>query len=265
MDEIKIRGLEVRACHGVHASEKVNGQSFLFDADLKVDFYAAAQKDDLNLTVSYSDVCNLLVKIAEGNVFNLIETLAYRCAFSVLDTFSAVKSVALTVFKPEAPIKHKFKNVGVTVFVERERAYLSLGSSLGNKREYLDTAIHKLDASDGIRIVKVSSYIPTAPYGGVAENEFLNCAAEIETYLSPRALLNEIHRIENECGRVRDKHWGDRTLDIDIIFYGKKVIFEDDLIIPHPEFFKRNFVLIPLKEIAPEFLCPINHKKLKNY
>lgn len=264
MDEIKIRGLKVNACHGVHASEKVNVQSFVFDADLKVDFYAAAQKDDLSLTVSYSDVCNLIVKIAEGNVFNLIETLAYRCAFAVLDNFPAVKEAALTVYKPQAPVKHEFENVGVSVSVAREQVFLSLGSSLGDKKAYLDAAIDKLDRTDGIRIVRVSSYIPTEPYGGVAENEFLNCAAEIETYLSPRALLNEIHRIESECGRIRDKRWGDRTLDIDIIFYGKRVVFEDDLIIPHPEFAKRGFVLVPLKEIAPEFLCPLIDKKLKN-
>lgn len=264
MDVIKIRNLEISACHGVLDGEKVNAQKFIFDADLKADFFRAAQTDELELTINYADVCNLLVEIATKNVFNLIETLAYRCAFAVLDKFPA-ESVTLTVYKPQAPINHKFKAVGVTVEVNRERAYLSLGSSLGDKRKYLDTAIEKLNNTDGIKVLKVSSYIATEPYGGVARNEFLNCAVEIQTYLSPHALLYEIHRIESECGRVRDKHWGDRTLDIDIVFFGRKVIFEDDLIIPHPEFSKRDFVLTPLKEIAPEFLCPQNHKKLKNF
>lgn len=68
---------------------------------------------------------------------------------------------------------------------------------------------------------------------------------------------------ENECGRVRTVRWGDRTLDIDIIFFGRKTVEEDDLQIPHPEYFKRAFVIEPLKEIAPDFVCPVLHKKVK--
>lgn len=264
MDEIKIRNLEISACHGVLKSEKTTAQKFVFDADLKLDLFRAGQKDDLSLTVNYASVCNLLAGIAQNNVFNLVETLAFRCAYAVLDEFP-VDGIKLTVCKPQAPLPHKFGTVGVTVEVDRERAYLSLGSSLGDKRAYLDAAIEKLSKTSGIKVLNVSSYIATQPYGGVAKNEFLNCAVEIETYLSPRALLDEIHRVENECGRVRNERWGDRTLDIDIIFFGKKVVFEDDLIIPHPEFSKRDFVLTPLKEIAPDFLCPLNHKKLKNF
>lgn len=261
MDIIKIRGLEVCACHGVHDSEKVEKQPFIFDAELEVDFFSAAKTDDLNKTVSYSEVCNLLVKIATEKVFSLIEKLAYECAFEILDTFP-VHSVKLTVWKPNAPIKHKFGSVGVTVCCSRERVLLSLGSNLGDKKAYLDFAIKSLAATRGIEVKKVSSYIETPPYGGVAENSFLNCAAEIETYLSPRALLEEIHRIESEGGRVRTVRWGDRTLDIDIVFYGDKIICDDELIIPHADYKNRPFVIEPLKEIAPNFVCPLISKKL---
>ena len=261
MDKIKIRSLEVNACHGVHDSEKVEKQPFVFDVDLEIDFFNAAKTDDLNKTVSYSEVCNLIVKIASENTFSLIERLAYECAFEILDKLP-VQGVKLTVWKPNAPIKHKFESVGVTVSCRRERVLLSLGSNLGDRKGYLDFAIKALDFTRGVEVKKVSSYIETPPYGGVAQKPFLNCAAEIETYLSPRALLEEIHRIESEGKRVRTVRWGDRTLDIDIIFYGNKVICENGLIIPHADYKNRAFVIEPLKEIAPYFICPVTNKRM---
>ncbi len=263
MNLIEIRGLEVSACHGVHDYEKIEAQRFVFDADIETDFYRAAESDDLRRTVNYSALCNLIAGIAKHNTFNLIEKLAYECAFAILEN-APVKRVKLSVYKPDAPIKHKFGTVGVTVETSRERAYLSLGSSVGDRKKYLDSAIEKLGKTRGIKVTKVSAYLKTQPYGGVAKNEFLNCAAEIETYLSPRQLLEEINRIEAECGRVRSVRWDDRTLDIDIIFFGRKIIYEDDLTIPHPDYFRRDFVLAPLREIAPEFYCPVQNKKIKH-
>lgn len=264
MNEVKIRGLEVSACHGVHESEKTTPQRFIFDADIRTDFYAAAVADDIRGTVNYSAVCDLFCGIAAHNTFNLIEKLAYACAFAVLDNYPAVTSVAVTVYKPDAPVRHAFKTVGVTAEASRERAYLSLGSSVGDRKKYLDAGLRLLGQTRGIAVKKTSSYIKTPPYGGVAQGEFLNCAAEIETYLTPRQLLWEIHRIEAACGRVRTVRWGDRTLDIDIVFYGRRVVCEDDLQIPHPQYFRRDFVLAPLKEIAPEFVCPVFEKKIKD-
>ena len=94
-------------------------------------------------------------------------------------------------------------------------------------------------------------------FRSVAKNRFLNCAVKIKTYLTPRKLLAEINRIEAECERVRQKRWDDRTLDIDIIFYGNEIINDDNLTVPHREYQMRDFVLIPLKEIAPDFVCPL--------
>lgn len=264
LNAVLIRGLEISACHGVHDFEKVIKKPFVFDADVYVDFFNGAKNDDLQGTVSYSSVCNLLYEIATKNSFNLIEKLAYECAFSLLETFPEIKGVKITVYKPEAPIKHKFSTVGVTAEFSRQTAYLSLGSSEGDRKEYLDKALNALSDTRGIKVKKISSYLETEPYGGVAKNKFLNCAAEIETLLPPQALLNEIHRIEGECGRVRNKRWADRTLDIDIIFYGREIIAESNLIVPHPEYSKRGFVLIPLKEIAPDFVCPIKKVRLKD-
>lgn len=262
MDKILIRGLEVSACHGVKDFEKITPQPFIFDADIYFDFSSAAASDDIEDTINYSAASKIIVSVTKENCFNLIEKLAYECAYAVMEGTSASR-IVLTVYKPEAPMKLKFQTVGVTVDVSRERVFLSIGSSMGDRKQYLDAAIEKLNACRGITVKKVSDYICTEPYGGVAQNQFLNCAVEIETLLNPRQLLNTIHTIEKECGRVRDKRWGDRTLDIDIVFFGKRIVCEDDLVIPHPEYRKRDFVLVPLKQIAPDFICPQLQKPVK--
>lgn len=258
-NKILIRGLTVSACHGVHAEEKVNPQTFIFDADIYTDFYSAAAGDDLKYTVNYSKACDILAGVAKNNTYNLIETLAYAGVDALFKAFDPDK-IILTVYKPQAPVKQKVDTVGVTVTAEKVTAYLSLGSSEGDRKKYLDKAIGLLDGTRGVAVEKVSSYIETQPYGGVAKNKFLNCAVKIITYLSPRQMLNEIHRIEEQCGRVRLKRWGDRTLDIDIIFFGNRVVTEEDLTVPHPEYAKRGFVLAPLAEIAPSFVCPLARK-----
>lgn len=252
--EIKIRGLEVSACHGVLDFEKVNTQQFVFDLDLEVDFLCALNSDELSATVNYAEVCNLVEKTAKENTYNLIETLALECAFKILESFEKVQKVKLTCNKPQAPLPQKFASVGVEVELERVKAYLSLGASLGDREEYLNKAISLLNATRGIKVEKVSEFLETEPYGGVAKNKFLNCAVQIETFLPPHGLLEEIHRIENSCGRVRKKRWDDRTLDIDIIFYGDREINDENLTIPHPDYKNRDFVLTPLKSIAPHKL-----------
>lgn len=249
--EIDIIGLEVTACHGVFDCEKVNPQKFVFDVCISVDFFSAVNTDDISATVNYAEVCALIEKITKENKFNLIEKLALECAFSILENFEEVQAVKLTCNKPEAPLPQKFKSVAVTVELERVKAYLSIGSSTGDREKTLRTAVKLLGETRGVKVEKVSEFIETEPYGGVAKNKFINGAVCVSTFLPPYALLDEIHRIENELGRVRKKRWDDRTLDIDIIFYGDKTICDETLIIPHPDYTNRDFVKIPLKSIAP--------------
>lgn len=262
MDKILIRGLEVTACHGCKDFEKTHPQPFVFDADIYFDFSRAAKTDELSDTVNYSAASKIIANVAQNNCYNLIEKLAYECAYAVLDGTEAER-IALTVYKPQAPVKLKFGTMGTSVDVKRTTAYLSLGSSVGDREKYLNAALGKLNTCRGIKVKKTSDIIETEPYGGVAENKFLNCAAEIETYLSARGLLEAIHGIENACGRTRTVRWEDRTLDIDIIFFGKEIICEDDLVVPHPEYFRRGFVLEPLRQIAPDFVCPVLKKPVK--
>lgn len=103
---------------------------------------------------------------------------------------------------------------------------------------------------------RVSSWINTAPYGGVEQDDFLNGCLVMETLLPPEELLDRLHQIEQAANRVREIHWGPRTLDLDIIFYDDLMMSTPALQIPHIEMHKRDFVLVPLNEIAPYYMHP---------
>lgn len=262
MGAIDIKGVKVSACHGVLESEKSNPQLFVFDVAIDCDINAAAKSDDVNDTVNYADVCAMVAAYCKRNGFNLIERLARGAAELIIKAYPQISSVSVTVHKPQAPVPVPFGDVSVTATVERNTVILSLGSSEGDKSANLGFALERLAAVDGIEVVKTSRFIQSEPYGGAAKNTFVNCAAVVTCLLTPRELLENIHRIEAEAGRVRTVRWGDRTLDVDIIFFGNKIIEEEGLCVPHPDYLNRSFVITPLKEIAPGFVCPDVHKRI---
>jgi len=133
--------------------------------------------------------------------------------------------------------------------------FISIGSNLGDKIGNCKIAIEEIAAF--AKIVKVSSCYETEPLGYEDQPNFINCAAEIRTDLSPHELLTRLNQVENKLGRVREEKWGPRTIDLDIIFYGKQVVKDDNLVIPHPRAHLRGFVLEPICEIAPEFIHPV--------
>ncbi|MBT4936758.1 2-amino-4-hydroxy-6-hydroxymethyldihydropteridine diphosphokinase [Candidatus Peregrinibacteria bacterium] len=141
-------------------------------------------------------------------------------------------------------------------------AYLGLGSSLGKKEHTLLLAIENLKQY-GV-IIKTSSFFYNSAWGGVAQNTFVNMALEIQTPLSPEALLEACQKIENTHGRSREEKWNDRSLDIDILCYNKIEITSKNLNIPHPLIPKRDFVLKPLKEISSFIIVKEKLKILKN-
>lgn len=262
MSLINIKDLKINACHGCFDEEKVNPQPFIFDCTLEYDFEKASLSDDLKDTLDYGAIMQTICDFATQNTFNLIETLCYRCASLIMQKYP-VKSVDMTLRKPEAPVNLDFGDVSVNVRLERTQAILSLGSNLGEKQNTLQTAIKKLGDNPAIKVLKTSSFLENPPYGGVAKNTFVNCAVLIDTYLSAHSLLEYLHIIENEAKRERTVRWGDRTLDIDIVFYGDKIMCTDELTIPHTDYENRDFVLIPLNEICPDWICPVHRKKIK--
>lgn len=142
--------------------------------------------------------------------------------------------------------------------------FLGLGSNVGDRENQLKKAIRLLDEQPGIKVVKVSSFYETEPVGYVDQPDFLNLCVEIQTELSPKAVLESGLAIEQQLHRVRKERWGPRTLDIDILLYGDQIIEEEDLTIPHPRMTERAFVLIPLQEIAPNKVEPRTQTKIKD-
>lgn len=140
-----------------------------------------------------------------------------------------------------------------------KRAYLLLGSNEGNREKWLRDAIIRIATSCGT-IVRMSSIYSTAAWGLEDQPDFLNMALAIDTGLSPTDLLTAIQQIEKDLGRQRDVKWGQRTLDIDILFYDNKVVDLPNLKIPHPELVNRRFALEPLCEIAPTYVHPAVNK-----
>ena len=137
------------------------------------------------------------------------------------------------------------------------RAYVALGANLGDRERTLRAAVDALAAEDGIEVAAVSTLRETEPVGVGEQPRFLNGAAELETTLPARELLDRLLAVEQSFGRVRSSgEHGPRTLDLDLLLYGDEVIDEPGLAVPHPRLHERSFVLEPLAELAPSLVVP---------
>lgn len=145
--------------------------------------------------------------------------------------------------------------------------YLGLGSNLANELgspiEHLQQALDDLCRHLDIRDIRVSSFYASAPMGPQDQPDFINAVVGFETTLTPLALLAFCQHLEQQAKRARIRHWGERSLDVDILLYGEEQIFEPQLTIPHVGLTERNFVLLPLRELAPEIL--IAGKSISDY
>jgi len=140
-------------------------------------------------------------------------------------------------------------------------AYLSLGSNVGDRENYLRDAIARLETQG--RVVSVSSFYETEPVEFTGQAWFLNCAVALETSETPEQLMARLLHIEQEMGRQRIQKKGPRTIDLDILLFGDAILDSAGLIIPHPAMHKRRFVLEPLAEIAPEVRHPLLKKTVR--
>lgn len=139
-------------------------------------------------------------------------------------------------------------------------AYIALGSNLHTPLEQLKRALNALAQLPQTQLMAVSSFYRSKPLGPQDQPDYLNAVVEISTALSPLALLDELQRIENEQGRVRLRRWGERTLDLDILLYGDEIIQTERLTVPHYDMHNREFVIVPLAEIAPNLILPNGQK-----
>lgn len=245
--KVVIKNLMCFGKHGVLKEENILGQKFVVSAEMEV---GEPVGDNIATAVNYAEVSSFIVQYVREEVFKLIETLANNIAIEILKRFN-VKAVKIRVDKPFAPVGLPVDTVAVETEKRWNKAYLSIGSNIGDKKAYLDGAVERLKNNDSIRVTKVADYIATEPYGYTDQEEFLNSAVEIETLLSPYELLEYTSEIEKEANRKRDIHWGPRTLDVDILLYDNFVSNDKKLTVPHIDMHNRDFVLRPLCQIAP--------------
>ncbi len=143
-------------------------------------------------------------------------------------------------------------------------AYLGLGSNKGDRICYIENAVLEINKIKDTKVIQSSSVYETEPWGNVAQDDYLNSIIEIETELTAENLLKELKNIEKLLGRTGNKKWFEREIDIDLLFFGNEIIINDFMEVPHPQIRNRNFVLIPLNEIAPSLIHPVLQKTSKD-
>ena len=256
-DEIIISGLKVFAWHGVYEEEQEKGQNFIINAKFRLDTTTAGESDSLEDSVDYGKICLFINDFMRINRYNLLETVANQLARKLLAKFSQVQSVELEVEKPEAPIPVPIRTVSVKIERSWHRTYIATGSNMGDSEDLIANALENLDADENCRVLRKSQMYRSKAYGGVEQDDFCNSVFCMDTLYSPIELLTRLQQEEKEAGRERIVRWGPRTLDLDIIYYDDLILERDHLRIPHVDMANRDFVLLPLSEIAPYKRHPI--------
>lgn len=264
MDRIIIQDLEVFANHGVYEEENALGQKFIVTAELMVSTRKAGISDALSQSVDYVMVCRIINTFLKEHTFNLIEAAAENLSLLLFAKISDLKGLRLTIKKPWAPIGLPLQYVAVTIERKWHRAYIALGSNMGDKLKYLENAVAAIRNDVNCRLYRVSDIIVTEPYGPVEQDDFMNGCMMLDTLYTPMELLRFLQKLEKDANRVREEHWGPRTLDLDILLYDDLVTEDEELIIPHPEMHKRAFVLEPLKQIAPNVVHPVLKQRIRD-
>lgn len=250
MDCIRIDNLEIYAYHGVFESEKQAGQKFYVNAVLETDLKKAGRTDSLTDSTHYGEVCLQIKKSMTEKSYDLIERAAQKTVEDILLNFPLIQAVTLELRKPNAPIPMEFESVSVQLTRGWHKVYVAFGSNMGEKEIYINNAIQDFKNSIYFRNIEISDFFCSSPYGGVEQDDFINGIIGMDTMLEPYELLEVLHELEAKANRVREQHWGPRTLDLDIIFYDDLVLDEKELQIPHRDMVNRDFVLIPLAQLA---------------
>ena len=143
------------------------------------------------------------------------------------------------------------------------QAYIALGSNVGDRVQNLRTALDHMKKSKGLKVFQVSSFYRTEPMGYEDQDWFINAAAECSTSLLPLQLMYLLQSIEEKMERHTPFKWGPRSIDLDILFFGNRIIDEPELTVPHPLLEQRRFVLEPLAELAPDLVHPFEKKTVR--
>ncbi|WP_418908016.1 2-amino-4-hydroxy-6-hydroxymethyldihydropteridine diphosphokinase [Glutamicibacter endophyticus] len=253
MDRISIQGISATGYHGVFDHEKRDGQIFVVDVVLHTEITRAALSDNVADTVHYGEVSELVVAQIQAGPWDLIEKLAVQIAEAILVGYRSVRTVDVTVHKPQAPIPVPFSDVAIEITRHQpvHTAIIALGSNLGDSQATLASAVQRL--GDFVTVEAVSPLAQTKPVGGPeGQGDFLNQVVRISTELGPHELLDICQQIEAEHERTREVRWEARTLDLDLITYDALRMEDERLTLPHPRAHLRGFVLAPWSWMDPD-------------
>ena len=264
---IALEGFPLQASLGCLEEEQRRQQSIVVDLSL---FLPPPVSDRLEQTVDYRAVLGQLQALVASRHWNLIETLCQAVALDLLHCFPRLLAVRVRLHKPEAPLGIPFADLYAEITLERpgedgcrgendrERrttALIGLGSNLGDRREMLRRAVHACRSLGAVEAC--SSLYQTEPVGIHEQPPFLNAALRLRTDLPAHALLKGMKAIEADLGRKPGTRWGPRAIDLDLLFYGHRVLDEEGLVVPHPQLHQRGFVLFPLLELAGAYFHPV--------
>ena len=262
MDQLRIKDLEVYAYHGVFPAEKELGQRFVLDLWVDYEMTRAARTGDLDASIHYGILAEQLTEWMQAEKIDLIETVAFQLVQKIFESYAFVEKVRLELKRPWAPVPLPLATCSVTIEREKKRAFIGVGTNMGDKQLQLETALEKIK-DRGIHLLQTSTRIETEPWGGVEQDTFLNQVAEVETWMTPEDLLETLLAIEKEMGRVREVKWGPRVIDLDLLYMEDTICYSPSLILPHPYVAERAFVLESLNEIAPHFVDPVQRKPIR--
>jgi len=262
MDKMFVKNLNIFANHGVFEEEKNLGQLFIISIELSLNLKKAAKNNNLQETIHYGELCAKVQKEFTKQKYDLIETAALNLSEYILKEYTILEGVKVFLKKPWAPIHMHLDTVEIMIERKYHKAYIALGSNVGEKKENLQQALNILEETGHSKVIKCSTFIETEPWGYLNQDTFVNGVAEIKTFLEPDELLEELLKIEETLLRKREIKWGPRTIDLDIILFDDLIINEENLTVPHPLMQEREFVLKPLNEIAPHLTHPILNKSI---
>ncbi|MCL6088415.1 MAG: 2-amino-4-hydroxy-6-hydroxymethyldihydropteridine diphosphokinase [Actinobacteria bacterium] len=280
MFKIFVKNLTLYAYHGVKPEEKREGQYFIFNVQIRIKKESFKDRDNLCETVNYSEAIRIIKEINLKNKFDLMETLAEEIASGISKMSPIISSVKVKVEKINPPLDEKLDSVGVSYKLEvnkeagfkpaseknQHQVYLSVGTNEGNKLDNIRKALNLISKLGIVKILEVSSIYETEPMYYKNQNNFYNLVikAAVKIDVSPFVLLGYLKNIEYEMGRkVQPVKNGPRIIDIDILYIEGLNINSDILKIPHPKLSERNFVIMPLSEVAPDF--KINGLNIHDY
>lgn len=250
--------MEFYGYHGVFPEETKLGQKFRLQATLFLNTASAGRKDDLTKSVHYGDAFYVIKEIVEGKPVKLLETLAENITIKLLEMYEMIEECTIQVEKMNPPIPGHTGTVAIEVTRRQliHLAYLSFGTNMGDRMQYLHDALEMLQENGDINVFQQSSIYETKPVGYTDQPAFLNMVVGVKTALTPEDLLAYCQSVEQKLGRVRIIRWGPRTIDIDILLYDQKTIDSCSLQVPHPRMHERAFVLVPLSEINKDLKMP---------